>query len=563
MKRFSKVLVSGTVLATLALTSCGGSTTEEPAAEEPAAEEPAEEVTEEPAEEEATTGGEISGEELVQNANARKAIAMGFDKEYIVNDIMANGSIAADYFVPQNFLLNPDGGDWRDGASDYLVYDVTAAQEYWALAKEELGFDTVEVELLNYDSDSSKKIGEFMKSELEQNLEGLTFTLKPVPFQQKLELGRGGDFQLNFAGWAPDYLDATTFLDMWLTGGSYNDAGYVNSTYDELVTGDYETEQERYEAHVEAERILLEEDAVMAPVYQRSGVLLQRPEVSGIITHTFGADYSYNWVELDREDKVLHLLETSKAPTLDTNLVTDAVSFNVLNGIGEGLVSLGQEGSNVIPAIAESWDESEDGLTYTFHLRQDATFVDYQGNVVGNVTAQSFVDSWARLEDESMSATYGYLVRDTAHIDTYTAVDDYTLEVTLTEETPWFLSLMSFGTFQPIHKESVDSFGDAYGTTLETTISTGPFYLTTWNFNERVVMSKNPHYYGADEVKIDGVDFRVIEGVENDTSVGMYFNGELDRVGLSGENVTTYQDHDDVQVVEEPTIFYLLFRVNE
>ncbi|MFV0441048.1 MAG: ABC transporter substrate-binding protein [Lachnospirales bacterium] len=562
MKKFSKVILSSTILATLLLTSCGSDSASATDSGDSSSEGSSESEASDSGSESAEAG-HVTGDLLVKNANARKAIACGYDENYIVEDILADGSLPANYFVPVDFLQNPEGGDYRDGLSDYQVYDAEKAKEYWAAAKEELGFETAELVLLNYDDENGKKIGEFLKSELEQNLEGISVSIETVPYQQKLERSRAGDFEIEFTRWGPDYLDAATFLDMWLIGNEYNRGNYVSEEYDSLVAGTYDNTEDRYNAFVEAEKILLEDDAAIAPVYQSNRVFLDSQQMSGIVSHSFGADFSYQWVELDREDKVLNLLESMKAPSLDNTLATDAVSFDILNAIGEGLVSLGQQGSDVIPAIAESWDVSDDGLTYTFHLRDDATFVNHLGEVVGNVTAQSFVDSWERLEDPDNNASYAFLVRDVGNIDTYTAVDDLTLEVTVTKDTPWFLSLMSFGSFQPIHKESLEAFGESYGTTLETVISTGPFYLSSWNFSERVIATKNPHYFGADDVKIDGINYRIIEGVENDTALGMYFAGEIDRVALSGENVETYKEHEDATLLKEARIYYLMFNIDE
>ncbi|MFV0441047.1 MAG: ABC transporter substrate-binding protein [Lachnospirales bacterium] len=564
MKKLSKIFLGGTLLASVALIGCSSDTasaekdvaTESEAGEEDVTEEKVEEV-------EASDGNHITGDVLVKNVNARKAIAVGYDESYITEEILADGSISADYYVPVNYAKNPEGNDYRDGVDSYLVYDVEKAKEYWETAKSELGFETAEFTILNYDNESSKKIGEFLKSELEQNLEGLTVNVEMVPSQQKLERSRNGEFDVELAGWSPVYLDGVAFLGKWTSDSAYNSGGYVSDEYDSLVNGVYSSVEERYEGLIEAERILLEEDAAIAPIYQGNKSFLDNREVSVITSHPFGAHFTYEWTELDREDKVLKLLESSKVPTMDNSLATDSVSFNIITSITDGLVSLGEEGGNIIPSLAESWDVSDDGLTYTFHIRKDATFVNYLGEVVGDVTAQSFVDSWERLENPETGASNAYLVRDVANMDTYTAVDDYTLEVVLTKDTPWFLSILTFGPFNPIHKESVDAFGDTYGTTLETTISCGPFYLTDWNFSERVIITKNPHYYDADNIKLDGVNFRIIEGVENETAVNMYFAGELDRVPLTGENVEIYSGHEDLTEVIQARINYLVFNIDD
>ncbi len=216
MKKFYMGAVATTVLATVALTSCGKTEVT------PAEEKPPVENNDSTEKQEPTSGNTVTGSELVSNVHARKAMAMGYNKDYIIDSILNNGSLKADYFVPSGFVVGPDNQDFRDDGKLYLEYDVAAAQAEWALAKEELGFDTVEVEFMNYDSDGSKKIAEFIKSELEQNLEGLIVKISPLPFQQKLEAGRNGEFEINFAGWGPDYLDARTYLDMFLTGNLFH-----------------------------------------------------------------------------------------------------------------------------------------------------------------------------------------------------------------------------------------------------------------------------------------------------------------------------------------------------
>ena len=103
---------------------------------------------------------------------------------------------------------------------------------------------------------------------------------------------------MNFAGWGPDYPDPLTFLDMWVTGGGFNETGFANEEYDSLIeaskTGELVTKPfERWEAMQEAERILLEDYAVLAPIFQRSLTYVERPYLSGIYYHSFGGDYTY------------------------------------------------------------------------------------------------------------------------------------------------------------------------------------------------------------------------------------------------------------------------------
>ncbi|WRP08121.1 peptide ABC transporter substrate-binding protein [Rossellomorea aquimaris] len=240
--------------------------------------------------------------EVMANVNARKAFDAAYDKQGMVDVLLNNGSIPAYFLVPKDFVSGPDGAEYREAVGDFGGFDPEKAAEHWAKAKEELGKDSIELELLNYDSDSSKKIGEFLKEQLEQNLEGLTVSIKAQPFKQKLELESKGDYDVSFAGWGPDYPDPMTFVDMFVTDGAHNQMAYSNPEYDKLIEqakGELLDDQEaRWQAMVDAEKILFEDQAI-SPMYQRGTAFLERPYVKGLLRHSFGADASYKWAYIE------------------------------------------------------------------------------------------------------------------------------------------------------------------------------------------------------------------------------------------------------------------------
>lgn len=242
---------------------------------------------------------------VLKSKDLRLAIAKAYDKKGLTNVILNDGSTPADYLVPKEFAKSPDGKDFRKENGDILKTDVKKAKEHWEKAKKELGKDTITVELLNYDGDGAKKVGEFLKGELEKNLPGLTVNLKNQPFKQKLKLESDLDYDLSYAGWGPDYLDPMTFIDMFVTNGPHNQTGYSNPKYDEIVQkgkGELLTKtKERWDSLLKAEKMLLE-DAAIAPLYQRGDAIVQRPKVKGIVHHPVGGDYSYKWAYIT-EDK--------------------------------------------------------------------------------------------------------------------------------------------------------------------------------------------------------------------------------------------------------------------
>ncbi|MEY8349494.1 peptide ABC transporter substrate-binding protein [Bacillus cereus] len=242
---------------------------------------------------------------VLKSKDLRKAIAMAYDKKGLANVILNDGSVPAGYLVPAEFAKSPDGKYFRKENGEGIKTDLKKAKEHWEKAKKELGKDAVTVELLNYDSENAKKVGEYLKAQLEQNLPGLTVNLKNQPFKQKLDLETKQDYDLSYAGWGPDYLDPMTFIDMFVTNGSHNQTGYSNPEYDKLVEqgkGELLSKpKERWEALLKAEKILLD-DVAIAPLYQRGDSIVQKPKVKGIAKHPVGGDYSYKWAYIT-EDK--------------------------------------------------------------------------------------------------------------------------------------------------------------------------------------------------------------------------------------------------------------------
>ena len=240
------------------------------------------------------------------NTEIRKAIAKAFNKEELADAVLANGSIAANYLVPQAFTYDEDGKDFRDYSDEYSAYNVEEAQEHWAKGLEELGTDQVTIEILGGDTENAKKQQEWFKSELERNLEGLTIDLKEVPFNVRLELDETSDYDMQSAGWSPDFQDPISFIELFTADSPQNKMAFSNKEYDELVEATKTTladdPKERFEAFAKAEKILLEDEAAVVPQYQRGRMVLMDSKVKGLVTHPFGGDYSYKWAFIESDE---------------------------------------------------------------------------------------------------------------------------------------------------------------------------------------------------------------------------------------------------------------------
>lgn len=243
--------------------------------------------------------------EAFKNENIRRAIALSINKDNLAEDILKNGSIAANYAVPKDFVSHPETGeDFREVNGAMLEYNPEKAKEYWEKGLAELGVTELTLDILGGDTENAKRMDEWLKNQLEKNLEGLTITLSEVPFSVRLQRDTSLDYDIQVAGWGPDYQDPMTFSDLWLTGGGNNNMAYSNKEYDRLVKEAQTTlannPVERFEALQEAERILLEEDAAIAPLYQEGISILVQDYVKGLVTHSFGPSYSYKWVSIEK-----------------------------------------------------------------------------------------------------------------------------------------------------------------------------------------------------------------------------------------------------------------------
>ncbi|MEW9501601.1 peptide ABC transporter substrate-binding protein [Jeotgalibacillus marinus] len=236
--------------------------------------------------------------DALKNENIRRALATAIDKQSLTDNIFNNGSIPANYAVPQEFVQNPETGeDFREANGDMLTYDLEAAQEFWAKGLEELGEDSIQLSYLGGDSEAAMDADEYIINQLETNLEGLSIKLDSVPFSVRLERDKTLDYDLQFAGWGPDYLDPISFSDLWITDGGNNKMAYSSEKYDSLLK-DAETTYandpaKRFEALQEAEKVLLEEDAAIIPIYQRKANILVNENVNNFTYHDVGPEFSF------------------------------------------------------------------------------------------------------------------------------------------------------------------------------------------------------------------------------------------------------------------------------
>lgn len=236
--------------------------------------------------------------EVTGNVNVRKAFLQAIDKEQFAKDILGDGSIGLNGFIPENFAKDPKSGeDFRKENGDMITFDKKEAKKTWEVAKKELGKDKIELELLSADTGAAKKTIEFVQGQLEQNLPGLKINLKSMPLQNRLDLQNKGEFDLVFGTWTPDYADPINFLEFYDSKSGLNTAKYENTSYDKGLNEarfDLANEPEkRWEKLRDLEKTLVKEDAAVLPLYQGAVGYLKLDRLEGIQVFPFGRTVSY------------------------------------------------------------------------------------------------------------------------------------------------------------------------------------------------------------------------------------------------------------------------------
>ena len=221
------------------------------------------------------------------NVHLRKALSQAFDKEAYVETVLNDGSVPLDGYVPSNYAFNPETKeDFRTENGGLSVADIEAAQTEWALAQTELGIETLEIELLTTDTDTSKTTAEFLQAEWQKNLPGLSVTIRNVPLKSRQEATSNSEYDIAYGTFTPSYADPIALLEMYESTSGLNSSNYANAEYDALLADTRSTyandPQARWETLLELEQKLLTEDAVNAPIYQGANANLVDPSLKGV-----------------------------------------------------------------------------------------------------------------------------------------------------------------------------------------------------------------------------------------------------------------------------------------
>ena len=231
------------------------------------------------------------------------------------------------------------------------------------------------------------------------------------------------------------------------------------------------------------------------------------------------------------EKKILPVQVGPDPETIDPAINSAVDGGNMLLHFFECLLTVDQNGE-IAPGAAETWEVSDDGLVWTFHLRDGLKWSDGS-----DMKASDFVFSWQRVADPMTAAPYADTVLwpvanfsavFNGEADPSTlgvaAPDDKTFVVTLESACPYFESLAAFATLSPVNPATVEANGDAWAVAPETYVCNGPFMITEWVPGSYILSERNPNYWNADAIKLDGIRWLLIE--DSNAAYSAYQTGE-------------------------------------
>ncbi len=392
------------------------------------------------------------------------------------------------------------------------------------------GFPKLEV--LHNDADWHKKIAAAIQEMWRKQL-GIQVELRSEEWKVFLANRGAGKFQIARGGFTGEYRDPHAFLRLFASDSGFNSTKWSSPEFDRLLlaANDELDPAKRYAMLGKAERLLLDE-APTFPVFHYVGHNWMRPFVKGVQPN-YRDMHPMQHVWMDGEgtpkDGVLLFFAGEEAGTLDPGLSHDMRGLKTAMALFEGLVQYDPKDASPMPAVAERWEISPDGRTYTFHLR------DAKWSSGDAVTSEDFVWSWRRVIDPATASQYKdlmYYVKNGRAIANkekpkeelgIRAPDAKTVVVELERPTPYFLSVLCLNVFFPVHRATVEKHGKDW-TRVENIVNNGPFRITAWRINDRQVFEANPAYRAAGDVKLK--KFVWLTGSNFSTAWNQYIAGE-------------------------------------
>lgn len=260
----------------------------------------------------------------------------------------------------------------------------------------------------------------------------------------------------------------------------------------------------------------------------------------------------------------------SEPSTIDPALNSAVDGAIMLHHAFEGLIKWVDDGkgnAKLAPGMAEKWDVSEDGLVYTFHMREGALWSDGEP-----VTAYDFEYAWQRLIDPETAADYSYMIDCVLNAPEIIydgtmepkdlaakALDEKTFEVTLHTAIPYFEEIAAFPAAFPVRKDIIEANGDQWTFDTATYIGNGPFMVSEWVHNSYIMMVQNPNYYDVASLGPKSIKFALMD--DDNAMLAAFNSGELDfNEGYPIDEVPTLLESGQLKVADYIGTYYTCFQ---
>ena len=266
---------------------------------------------------------------------------------------------------------------------------------------------------------------------------------------------------------------------------------------------------------------------------------------------------------------------TQDPDTLDYSISNKKSTSEFTGNAIDGLLEVDKYG-NLIPSLAKDWTVSKDGLTYTYKLRKGVKWMTSEGEEYGEVKAKDFVTGLKHAADKKSQAIYlvqksvkgldDYVTGKTSDFSTVgvKAIDDYTVQYTLSQPESFWNSKTTMGILMPVNEEFLKSKGDDYGqgTSPSSILYCGPYLIKSITSKSSAILEKNPTYWDADNVKISKVKLTYYDGQDSESLIRGFDNGDytVARVFPNGSNYKSVEKKhkDDIVYTDQGSSTYNL-----
>ena len=516
--------------------------------------------TTEPSSNKIDTSKMTAEEKALAEAEIRNAIALLFDRNYIVDEIGQAGQAPASSFVAMG-MTDADGSEFYKNAGDSADFDgyynvakeafeANYAKAYEVLTKyydvdaqgKLVGFPTLTY--LYNTSEAHKAIGEYLQSALAGI--GITMNLENQEWNTFLNTRKEGDYSIARNGWLADYNDPICFLDMWITDSGNNDVQFGREDHASLKIYDLDLTDLGYDVKVEdgtwaetydviipliktctdnekryalmhkAEDLLMSTGAIV-PLYFYTDIYMVDDSVEGFYANPLGYKY-FNKSTVNGSTDSISVCIGSEPDTIDPALNSAVDGATLVSHLFAGLAKWDQDANGnlvITPDCAAELPEgvaNDDGtVTYTYTLKDGLKWSDGK-----DLTAADFAFAWKRAASTALAADYGYMFEvikgypDELAVE---AVDAKTITVTLNNAVAYWNELLAFPTYFPVREDVVSN--EAWATDASTYVSNGAYTMTGWEHNSTITLTKNENYHGAADVTMKEVKFYLSDDANN------------------------------------------------